>query len=113
MGSQIDWDREAQETGTHKGPLAVVQVGSNGDLNWECGEEEEATDGGERDWGGIINSIWELILHVCTQEANLQRQILNNAQPFKNFLVKQSHHQQSCRVSFNLAAQPGTQRKMM
>lgn len=27
--------------------MAVVQVGSDGDLNWETEEEEEATDGVE------------------------------------------------------------------
>lgn len=61
----MSWGRGTQETGTHEGPLAVVQAGSDRDLNWNSGEEE-ATDGEERSGGvGIINRIWQLILHVC------------------------------------------------
>lgn len=77
----MDWGRETQGTGTHKKALAMFQVGSSGGLSWDGGEEEEATDGGERDWGSIIHRIWHLISNVCTWEANYQRSILNNAQP--------------------------------
>ena len=53
----MDWGRETQRKGTHRKALAVVQVGSDGGLSWECGEEEEVTDGGERDWGNIVHRI--------------------------------------------------------
>lgn len=41
----MDWSRKTQETGTHGEALAAFQVGGEGGLNWESGEEEEATDG--------------------------------------------------------------------
>lgn len=48
--SQMSWGRGTQETGTHEGPLAVVQARSDRDLNWNSGEEE-TTDGEERNGG--------------------------------------------------------------
>lgn len=41
----MDWSRKIQEIGIYGEVLVVFQVGGEGGLNWESGEEEEAIDG--------------------------------------------------------------------
>lgn len=56
----MDWGKETQGIGTHEGPLAVVQV----EIGTGKVGRKKKRHMGERDWGSIINRIWQLILHV-------------------------------------------------
>ncbi|KAL0587805.1 hypothetical protein AAY473_038813 [Plecturocebus cupreus] len=61
--------------------FAVVQLGGDRVLSWENRKGEEATDGVERDWGDIVDRIWQLILHVHTQDLTMSPRLASSDPP--------------------------------